>query len=165
MQIEVVDVKVENKGKYRLATVTYKGPQGKVDAKKLMSFTFKDVFKTLSEAKQGDIFEVKSVKNEKSGYWDWTEVAGQGKNLSAETKFDGAVKATKSTYETSEERAKRQVYIVRQSSITAAIELFKANGSNGPLTEEDVIASAKKFEEYVFDIAPIADVVRPAEVN
>jgi hypothetical protein len=160
MQIEVIGVAVENKGKYRVANVTYKS-NGKVDAKNVMSFVFKDVFTTLSEAKQGDVFEVTAQKNNK-GYWDWTEVKAGGKNTAGSAEAAGPRGPVRSTYETPEERAKRQVYIVRQSSVTAAIALAELNKVKAPLTEADVITSAKKFEEYVFDIEPA---VKPAEVS
>lgn len=53
----------------------------------------------------------------------------------------------KSTYETPEERAKKQVYIVRQSSITAAIAYLKGQDS---ASVDDVLDLAKQFEQYVF---------------
>lgn len=154
MRIEVIDVKVENKGKYRVANVSYKGPDGKPEGKKIMSFTYKDVFKAMSSAQTGDLFDVKLEKNDK-GYWDWTEVVGEGKNLEPiSSGFQKAVSTARSTYETPEERARRQVYIARQSSLQRAIELATANGQH-PVTEEDIIASAKKFEEFVLTIQPV----------
>lgn len=60
--------------------------------------------------------------------------------------------AVRSNYETPEERAKRQVMIVRQSSITAALKLFELGGSGGGgfvPDEAQVITSAKIFEAYV----------------
>jgi hypothetical protein len=156
MQIEIISVEVENKGKYRVARVNFKDSSGKVDGKNIMSFTFKEVFKTLSESKQGDVFNVKSVKNDK-GYWDWTEVEAAGKNSGAKTTSSAVSGAVRGNYETPEERARRQVYIVRQSSLSAAIDLAKANGAEAPITEADVIESAKIFEAYVFDIRTVND--------
>lgn len=151
MRIEIIKVDVVNKGKYREAQVTYKGPEGKPESKKIMSFVFKDVFKALSDAKTGDLFDVKFQKNDK-GYWDWTEVVSEGKNLEPTSeKVSKAVSTTRTTYETAEERARRAVYIARQSSLDRAIELAVANGQR-PVTEEDIIASARKFEAYVMDI-------------
>lgn len=161
MRIEIVDVKTENKGKWRVASVTYKSDTGRVDAKNVMSFTFKDVFNTLSEAKHGDVFDVTTIKNDK-GYWDWTEITAAGKNTGAASATAGVAKAVRSSYETPEERAKRQVYIVRQSSISAAVELAALNKAKGPVTEADIINSAKQFEGYVFDVEPV---VQEAEVT
>ncbi len=155
MQIEVLGVGVENKGKYRVAKVDYKNVEtGKIDGKQIMSFTYKDVFKAVSEAKQGDVFDVRAEKNDK-GYWDWIEIASVGKNVGTETRKEGYSQATKTSrdFETSEERAKKQVYIVRQSSISAAIEFLKR--TDGPVTEQDVINVAKEFEGYVFAVDPV----------
>lgn len=160
MKIEIVEVRVENKGKYRMANVNYKtvgGPNdGKVDGKKIASFAFKDVFKALSEAQTGDQFDVQSEKNDK-GYWDWKVVTPSGKNTAPTSSTYSATVKKGGDWETAEERAKKQVYIVRQSSITAAIELAKLNGSTGPITESDVIESAKKFESFVFGIEAVVE--------
>ena len=166
MQIEIIDVKVENKGKYRVANATYKGPDGKVDAKKVMSFVNKDVFKAISEAQNGDKFDVKSEKNE-GGYWEWKEAVPAGKSTGGETPTQSFAKRSGSTYETSEERAKRQVYIVRQSSITAALELAQINKQT-KVTPSDIISLAREFEAYVFETGtvPVERVeVKPAEVE
>jgi hypothetical protein len=159
MRVEVLNVAVESKGKYRVAKVDFKNVEsGKVDGKQLMSFVFKDVFTAFSEAKQGDVFDVKPVKNDK-GYWDWTEATPAGKNTGStgQAKSEGFAQAVRSgrDFETSEERAKKQVYIVRQSSITAAIELNRLNGAQRPVTVEDVVNTAKEFEAYVFSIGPV----------
>lgn len=159
MRVEVINVVVENKGKYRVADVSWKNQDGKVDGKKLMSFVNKDVFKTFSEAKQGDVFDVKPVKNDK-GYWDWVEATSAGKSVggSGQTKSEGFTAALRQgrDFETAEERAKKQVYIVRQSSVSSAIALAVANGQR-PVTEADVITSAKKIEEYVLGIEPVVE--------
>ena len=151
MKIEIVNVVVENKGKYQMANVSYKTEDGKVEGKKIASFTFKEVFKTLSEAQTGDIFDVESQKNDK-GYWDWTFVKAAGKNTAPTSSGYSPTVRKGGDWETAEERAKKQVYIVRQSSIAAAIRLGELNGTTGPVTEEDIIASAKLFEDYVFDV-------------
>lgn len=156
MQVEIIDVVVENKGKYRAARVNFKTADGKVDGKNVMSFTYKDVFKVLSEAKQGDVFNVKSVKNDK-GYWDWTEIEGAGKNAGAKSVTTGLSSAVRGNYETPEERARRQVYIVRQSSIGAAIELARVNGATAPVTEQDIVKSAKAFESFVFETDSVVE--------
>ena len=161
MIVEIIDVTVESKGKYRVANVNYKSEAGRVDGKKIMSFTFKDVFKTLSEAKQGDKFDVKAVKND-NGYWDWTEAVPAGKNTGATGVAEGRSQATRSNFETPEERAKRQVYIVRQSSIASAIALLNLTETDRDYDAHDVIELARQFEGYVFDV-PAG--VAPAEVS
>lgn len=164
MRIEVIGVDVENKGKWTMAKVAYKGPDGKIEGKNLVSFDNKEVYKLLCDAKQGDLFDVKSEKNDK-GHWNWVEASPAGKNTGAAGTAGAAKQASqtaRSTYETPEERAKRQVYIVRQSSVSAAIALAEANGGEAPITEEDIINSARKFEAYVFGLEPV---VEAAEVE
>lgn len=162
MQIEIVANPVNTiptaKGSYQVIELAYKNKsfQDKLEGKKVMSFTNKDVFNALQKASFGDIFEVTRVKNDK-GFWDWTAVSsgnacGAGAVLGSLNEFvpspvkTGTV-APKSNYETAEERAARQVLIVRQSSISSAVELAVANKVKDP---EEVINIAKKFEAYVF---------------
>lgn len=148
-QIEVLKVAVENKGKYRVAIVDHKTSDGKVDSKKVMSFVAKDVFETLSKAQQGDSFEIVSEKD-KNGYWQWISATALGKSAGGTS---GAKSGpARSTYETSDERAARQVYIVRQSSIANAIAF--QNGTERSV--DDIIEVAKQFEAYVFskDVIP-----------
>lgn len=148
MQIEIVAVKVEDKGKYQMLDVAYRS-DGQIKGKKLMSFTFPEVFKAMKAAQQGEVFEVRTQKNDKN-FWDWVEVSKGG---SAQTGGNSMATATtaspKSTYETAEERANRQILIVRQSSVSNAIEYLKLNPKKVPSVEE-VINIASKLEDFVF---------------
>ena len=151
INIEVVRVEIESKGKYQAASVIYKGQDGKVDNKKLVSFANKEVFKTFSQAQPGDMFEV-GLEKDTNGYWQWTSASAVGKNTGGATQ--GSVGSTprnspRSTYETPEERAARQVYIVRQSSVSAAIALLK--DAKRQVSADEVIATAREFEKYVFE--------------
>lgn len=146
MQVEVLSVSVEDKGKYKLAEVAYKGSDGKVTAKKLMSFTYPEVFKAFTNAKQGEVFNVESQKNDK-GYWDWISISTGGGSVSAAKPSANA--SPKSTYETAEERATRQVLIVRQSSVAQAVAFLALNPKKVPAPQE-VVEIAKYFESYVF---------------
>jgi hypothetical protein len=116
--------------------------------------------KLLKGAQQGEVYEITVVKNDK-GFNDWTAAApaGEGAPASAPAPARSAPSASapaaKSTFETPEERAKRQVYIVRQSSITAALTFLNSTivGTAKELvTTDDVVAVAKEFENYVFGI-------------
>lgn len=146
MQIEVLSTSVEDKGKYKQLEVAYKGGDGKVSSKKIMSFAAPDVFKILSSSKQGDAFDVTTVKNDK-GYWDWTTLT-PGSGGGGVVKAAGSP-APRSTYETPEERANRQVLIVRQSSVSNAIEFYKLNAKKQP-SVGDIVEVAQFFENYVF---------------
>lgn len=149
MQIEVLSVSVEDKGKYKMMEVAYKS-DGKVTSKKIMSFgNAADVFKRLLTSKPGDSFSVKSEKNEK-GYWDWISISdGTTEGVSAAAPSRAANASPKSTYETAEERANRQVLIVRQSSLSNAVDYLALNTKKVPSVQE-VVEVAKYFEDYVF---------------
>jgi len=144
------------KGSYQVADIAYKNNtfQGKVEGKKVMSFgATTNAFKVLAEAVSGDTFNVTVVKNDK-GYNDWTQLvrAEAGAAAPAASTSGAASKPTtptKTTYETPEERAQRQVLIVRQSSISSAVAMLCA-GAKTPPSLEAVLATAKAFEAYVF---------------
>jgi len=105
------------------------------------------VFARLTSAKPGDAFEIKSEKNDK-GYWDWIGIDNAGATSVTAAKPAGNA-TPKSTYETAEERANRQVLIVRQSSLSNAIEYYKLNSKIFP-TIEQVTELASYFEDFVF---------------
>ena len=147
MQITISNVDVQNKGKYQLAVVEYLNQEGKQEKKNVVSFANKALYATLSTAKQGEVFDVQFAKNDK-GYWEFTEA----------NKTQGGVSQTKSasptpriTYETPEERAARQVYIVRQSSISAAINILAVGAKC--LEVDKVLSVAKQLESFVVGIA------------
>lgn len=164
MSIEVVANPVSTvptaKGSYQVIDLAYKNKsfQDKLEGKKVMSFTNKDVFAALQKASFGDIFEISRVKNDK-GFWDWTAVASSNGAVSAGGADVPVAQAQqvkvgtvtpKSNYETAEERAARQVLIVRQSSISSAVDLAVANKVKDP---QEVIKIAQAFEAYVFGTA------------
>jgi hypothetical protein len=141
---------------YQQLDVTFKNlDSGKVDAKKIMSFS-EAAFKALAGAKQGDLFLIESNKNEKTGYWDWTGVSPQAPgSVSAVTSDNvkpGFTPTPKSNYETPEERAKKQVYIIRQSSLSAAIASLSV-GAKAPLKKEEVAELAQFYVDFVFQEA------------
>ena len=149
MQIEVLSVSVEDKGKYKSMEVAYKGSDGKATSKKMVSFGAQEAaYKALSNAKQGDVFQVQSEKNDK-GYWDWIGIESGAGTTSVTAAKRGGNATPQSTYETAEERANKQVLIVRQSSLSNAVEYFKLNPKAFPAVQQ-VLDLAKEFEEHVF---------------
>lgn len=150
MQITVIDVtentkKSESGRTFQQLEVAYKNEQGQPQLKKLISFSNPNVFKAAKEWVKGDVVNVTTIKNEKTGYWDWVGLEGDG--IVAETKQASAsvgARVTGSNYETKEERAARQVYIIRQSSLATAVELVGQGAST-----DTVIETAKVFEAYV----------------
>lgn len=145
-----------------------------------------DLFRSL---KEGDVVEVEAQKGEKYWQWVGAKASGSnGAVAQGDSETQGDTESTNSdtgskprgrpvgsttgrvagsNYETPQERALRreadrvrQYYIVRQSSVGAALEFLKVAGYDGPvdgdLTTNKVIDIAKKFEEYVFGPVPAA---------
>ena len=140
LEIRVKGIEDESKGKYNQLTIDYVDVgSGKEHTYKLMSFVNKDAYLLLKSAKIGDTFFVVTNKNDK-GYWQWDQVSREAMQPKANT-------SPRSTYETPEERAQKQIYIVRQSSLTNAIALL---GSKAKV--EQVVSVARQFEQYVFGL-------------
>ena len=163
MQITVINVANQtvptSKGSYQKLEVTYKGPDGKVGSRNIMSFVpqSKPAFEALVSASNGDVFDVSMVKEagrDGKEYWVWTN-ATRGQAVISTARPEGGgipvtTGTTKGNWETSEERAKKQIYIIRQSSISSAVAAL-AVGAKKPLEGNEVLALAKKFEDYVFE--------------
>ena len=140
---------------YQVLDLAFKNnTYGKVEAKKLFGFgAQKGAFDVLSTAQPGQVFDVEVVKNAQ-GYNDWVSVqpAGAGA-VSSVPSTAGAGKpaaagAPRGNFETPEERAQRQVYIVRQSSVANAIAALTVGAKKIDVNE--VLSTAKQFEDYVF---------------
>lgn len=169
MQIKVIAVEVTTtptqKGSYSTAEVTYKNLTygGKTESKKVMSFgATKSAFEVMSNASANEEYTISVVKNDK-GYNDWVSATPglQNEPAAAAPTRSGGSTPTRSSgstgggstagrdWETADERAKKQIYIARQHNITAAINLL-TTGAKSPPSLEDVLKTAKQFEEYVF---------------
>lgn len=162
MLIKVISIEsdyaVTKKGdSYKVVTVVYKNRDGKVESKKLMPFgDTKKTAEILGEATAGQIYEVDTKKND-AGYWDWLNPRVSSGDMSAPPSGGAAQPASRGTsspepsrFESAEERAKKQVYIVRQSSLSNAVETL-AVGSKTALDPKKVIEVARMYEAYVFD--------------
>lgn len=150
MQITVIDVtentkKSESGRTFQQLEVAYKNEQGQPQLKKLISFSNPNVYKAAKEWVKGDVVNVTTVKNEKTGYWDWVGLEGEGAVATSKpTSTPTGARVTGSNYETKEERAARQLYIIRQSSLANAIEIL----NKGADTME-VLRLADKLVNYV----------------
>lgn len=171
MIIKIVAVEVGNavtktNKDYKFLEVTYKNVSfdNKVELKKILPFGSKEVFATLESAKPGTVFTILREKD-KDGYWQWIGIAVGETKLETTMAADNpkpaqaATATPKSTFETAEERAKRQMLIVRQSSLTSAIAFLNHNNKNYVLN--DVINLADTFYNYVFDLGLTAKVTIP----
>lgn len=157
------------KGGYNTIEVAYK-EDGAVKGKKFLDFNHPDVFKFLKTTKSGDKLNVvieKEAGRDGKEYWQWISVsygaitgetaggvAGSteaSSNPSTANKSGSVGRVTGSNYETPQERAARQRYIVRQSSLTTALEFLKSKGPSGvSITVDEVVRYARQFEAFVF---------------
>jgi hypothetical protein len=126
-----------------------------VSAKKIMSFTNKPVFDTVALFKPTEVYDIEMTKGDK--YWEWTKVtkstagATQGNSTSvARTASTTNTGGNARGFETPEERAARQVYIVRQSTLERAVEILSVGAKTAPQTA-DILKLAKELERYVFE--------------
>lgn len=158
MLVKVVSVNREDipnkngKGTYGKLTVAYRNDQGKLAEKPLLSFTNPAVFKAFEHAAPGAEINVKSEKV--GDYWNWTAILAENEASSSTPTSNTASQApatrvTGSNYETKEERALKQRYIVKQSSISAAVAILTVGAKSAP-NAKDVIALADEFVDYVF---------------
>lgn len=176
MQIQVVTAGVQtqtnSRGKpMQVLEVIYKNLtfQGKVENKKLFDFgAQKDAFTVLAAATSGQVYEIEVKKND-AGYNDWIKISksdtaatvSTGTSTSTPPRPSGGAgtAVTKGNWETPEERAKKQIYIVRQSSLTAAISTL-THGRKTELKPEEVIGLASEYEAFVFGAGDVAGVVK-----
>ncbi len=161
MQITILSNSKETvptaKGSYDKLEIAYKDDQGQVKGKKVMSFgDGANAFKALKNATAGQYYEITSEKI--GDFWVWTKVElSDGSPSSSIAPTNSSASSAKgkvlgSTYETPEERAKKQVFIIRQSSLTTALTFL--NGKAKSVSE--VIQIAKEFENFVHEGSLVA---------
>lgn len=161
---------------YQIAELAYKNNtfQGKVEGFKVTSYM--KAYADIAAAQIGDTFDV-TVEKGQSGYNEWTTAhkAVPGASVpagipsKASTPYtEPPIKAASSfgrDFETKEERAKKQVYIVRQSSIANAVAMLTAGAKSAPKVD-DVLAVARELESYVLatgDVSELNPDFKPAE--
>ena len=136
---------------YNIAEVAYKTEDGKTKGMKVLDFVQKDVFAVLTTVNAGDVLNADFEQNAK-GFWQFAQVSktGEKQEVSAAPAMANspAPSVNKGNWETSDERAARQVMIVRQSSLSNTINYFELTGHK-KATPEDVIAVSKLFEAFV----------------
>jgi hypothetical protein len=164
MVIRIIDVEestATNKANkpYTVLDISYKNVtfQDKVESKKHNQYGDKTVYATLKDAKKGDVFTILREKDD-AGYWQWVGIE-QGENApmaAAPNKAapQAATAAPKSNFETPDERAKKQVYIIKQSCLGYAIESLKTDKKNP--TPQEVMDLAQVYVDYVMGVNPNA---------
>jgi hypothetical protein len=156
IQNSVSDVVAKTGKQMKVCEVAYKDlDSGAVASLKVNSFS--KLFKKATELQIGMNFT--GTKEKDGDYWNWVSFVPCDQSVAtvsapAQTKGASAV-AVKSTYETSEERAKKQVYIVRQTAINYAIALLSV-GAKAPPTTEAIFAVATQFADWVFAEKPLS---------
>jgi hypothetical protein len=154
MEIQIQDVSRsdatgKNGKSYGILQVAYRS-DGKLQEKKLMSFSNPQVFKHIEGLSKGDVVNVKTEKDG-NGYWQWTAIEdGTAAPKAATSNASAPTRVTGSNYETPEERAKRQQYIVRQSSLTTAISILGVGAKS--LDKQQVLGLAEELEQWVFRV-------------
>lgn len=162
MQITVIDVGQPNTHagaggrSYQSLEVTYKGSDGKVSSKKLMSFAKGGIYETAKSWEKGTVVDIITVKDDK-GYWQWEGInAGGAQQVAQQQSPAQPTRVAGSNYETKEERAARQVMIVRQSSLSTAVAALTIGAKASPKSSE-IIALAKDLESYVLGLDKAVD--------
>jgi hypothetical protein len=169
MKIQIVNVEVQTKTTktnkpYVVSVVIYKDVafDNKVKEKTIMPFGVTQYTQaTMADAKPGEFYEVEVLKNAQ-GFLDWLKAektTGDAPPKTQEGVPQAMLKATaslspKSTYETPEERAAKQIYIVRQSSISAAVNILSSN-TKKVVDVKEVIEIAKELESFVLGIEKV----------
>lgn len=142
---EVIVEKVEKgRAKYEIANVTYTF-NGNNKTTKIMSFVNPQVFKDVQSFSPGTELVVETIKNAQ-GYDQWSKVSVAG--AAAPASASSAPQA-RSTYETPEERKIKQLYIIKQSSISTAVQTLSV-GAKVPPTPDEVLKLAQVYVDFVY---------------
>jgi len=164
MQVIFQEVSIENvvknpKTRYSVATVTYT-VNGNNRQYKMFSFANPDVFAAVQKFNQGDTLDVTITKNDK-GYDQWAKVTKVDAEA-APAAAGARAPAFRDERETREERVERQLHIVRQSSLSNAVNTLVA-GAKAPPKVEDVLALAQQYVDFVYENDSDALVTTDAE--
>jgi hypothetical protein len=146
MLIKVNGVVIDDRGSYQIAKVNFTNEEGRTETRNVVS-SKKFIYAVLGKANEGESFEVEQTKNDK-GYWEFTSAKKAAAGAASSAGSKSASASPRSTYETPEERAARQVYIIRQSSLSTATSILAVGAKS--IKAADVIGLAKELEAYVF---------------
>lgn len=154
MQITILSTEiVTEQGKYgptQKLTVNY-NDGFKVAKKDFLSWAkpTKAVYTALVSAKQGDVF---TIERDDTQYKNWIGAvqAPPGAATTTSNKTSSAAIPVRSSYETPEERATKQILIVRQSCLAQAIEFQKHDNPKKAFSVDDVLGVAQEFVDWVY---------------
>lgn len=149
VKIEEVKVSVTQKGKnsYSMAECTFSNERGEGNkVKKVMSFSNPAVFEIVSKIKSPTWVE---IENDGAPYYNWSSMKLVNDEPVDVVKAPSFGKVIGSTYETADERKAKQLLIVRQSSISNAIEYLKQS-EDVQWNVQNVLDIAQEFVDYVY---------------
>lgn len=152
LQEVVIESVEKGRTKYQIANVTYTF-NGNNKTTKIMSFANPQVFKDVQSFSPGTELVVETTKNGQ-GYDQWSKVSVAG--AAAPASSAGSAPQARSTYETPEERKIKQLYIIKQSSISTAVSTLSV-GAKVPPSPEEVLKLAQVYVDFVYgneDLAP-----------
>jgi hypothetical protein len=155
LSVQITSAPNKNGKLFQTADAAYKNNsfQGKVEGKKVTQYN-EAAFKVLADPSSiGKTFEVEIEK--KDGFNNWVSMKQVGANDAVQPAAAAAPRAAsaastpvRSTYETPEERAIKQVYIVKQSSVSNAIATLSVGAKK--LEPADVLKLAQEYTDFVF---------------
>jgi hypothetical protein len=138
---------------YQLVEVSYKNlNSGKVESNKVNQYS--DLYSKAAGMQTGEQYEI--TKEKIGEFWNWTAIVqlapgtavsaaptpGQTANASASPVRSGG------NWETPEERAKKQVYIIKQSSLAQAVATLSVGAK--AVKKEEVVDLAQYYTDFVF---------------
>lgn len=139
------------KGGYSQMDISYVDERGGNKTWKIFSFSNPKVFDTFKNAKEGEVYEISTRKNDKDfTEWAAADKVGEGTGKPAATKTPVV-----SQYETRDERNLRQRLIVRQSCLAQAIAYFQLQ-KEAP-NHIDMLSLADEFVAWVFEAPGLMD--------
>lgn len=149
--IKSVDVEWVGSGAKKYGKAAVKHDNGKGEKTQyLVSFKNPEVFKKVQEM----VGQTVEVENKKEGdFWQWVSIQVAGGSPAAGSAPSSGAQATRvsgSNYETKEERAARQVLIVKQSSLSNAVAMLTP-GAKAALEKEKVLELAQELTDWVLD--------------
>lgn len=151
-------------GTYQKLEITYKDLTngGKVNGKKLVDFgDYAHIFKAALNWKEDDVIQIQQEKlpgSDGKSYWTWVNVVS-GDTQEKETVTKDSPKKEGATKQQWVPDDVRQRLIVRQSALERAIT-FEAG--NSP-SIEDVLRTAERFVDWVFEVADKQGVEKPTK--
>ena len=152
-----IEIQKKDGSVYPGSRLTFRDANGKIQEQAMHANVLKfnpSIKAVLPTLNPGD--DIVVVKEKKGDYWnvvgikraDANSVTNDSPSIGSASKPNQTVPA-KGNWETPEERAMRQVLIVRQSSLSSAVSCLTV-GAKTPPKAGDVINLAKEFEAYVF---------------